>query len=68
MLSYKMTANDLAAILHLIEAYNQHLEGRSTVKTSKTISIHDISDQINSLNNRLAILDDMIEGFIDDDA
>jgi hypothetical protein len=65
--SYKITADDLASIRQLIEAYNQHLEGRSTVKTSKTVSIHDISDQINSLNNRLILLDDMIEGFIDDD-
>ena len=50
-----------------IEDYNQHLEGRSTVKTSKTVSIHDISGQITSLNNHLIILDDMIEGYIDDD-
>ena len=50
-----------------IEDYNQHLEGHSTVKTSKTVSIHDISGQITSLNNHLIILDDMIEGIIDDD-
>lgn len=64
---FKITADELSNIRQLIEVYNQHIEGRSTIKTSKTVSIQDITDIINSLNNRLAILDDMIEGFIDDD-
>ena len=64
---YKITAEELLYIRQQIEDYNQHIEGRSTVKTSKTVSIHDISGQITSLNNHLIILDDMIEGFIDDD-
>lgn len=67
LLPYKITADDLTHIRQLIEVYNQHLEDRSTVKTSKTVSIHDISGQINSLNNRLILLDDMIEGFINDE-
>jgi hypothetical protein len=65
--SYKITADELMSIRQLIEVYNQHLEGRSTVKTNKTVSIHDVSGQITSLNNRLTILDDLIEGFIEDE-
>lgn len=64
---YKITAEELANIRQLIDDYNQHLEGRSTVKSSKKVSIHDISGQIASLNNHLTILDDMMEGFIEDD-
>ncbi len=64
---YKITADELLHIRHRIEDYNQHIEGRSTVKTSKSVSIHDISGQITSLNNHLNLLDDMIEGFIEDD-
>jgi hypothetical protein len=64
---YKITADELLYIRQQIEGYNQHLEGRSTVKTSKKVSIHDLSGQITSLNNHLTILDDLIEGFIDDD-
>jgi len=64
---YKITADELASIRQLMEVYNQHLEGRSTTKTSKKVSVHDITAQINSLNNRLIILDDMIEGFIEDE-
>jgi hypothetical protein len=67
LLPYKVTAENLAAIRQLIEVYNHHLDGRSTVKTSKTVSVHDITDQITSLTNRLIILDDMIEGFIEDE-
>lgn len=63
---YKITADELLYIRQQIEDYNQQLEGRSTVKTSKTVSIHDISGQIASLNNHLYLLDDMIEGFIED--
>ena len=63
---YKITEEELIQIRQLIEVYNQHLEDRSTVKTSKTVSIHDITGQITSLNNHLTILDDMIEGFIED--
>lgn len=64
---YKITAEGLAEIRQLIDTYNQHIESRSTVKTGKTVSVHDISAQISSLSNRLALLDDMIEGLIDDD-
>ena len=46
---YKITADELLYIRQQIEDYNQQLEGRSTVKTSKTVSIHDISGQIASL-------------------
>jgi hypothetical protein len=65
--SYKITADELLSIRQHIEVYNQHLEGRSTVKTNKTVSIHDVSGQITLLNNRLTILDDLIEGFIEDE-
>ena len=64
---FKITADELANIRQLIGVYNEHIEGRSTVKTSKTVSIQDISDLVESLNNRIAILDDMIEGFIEDE-
>ena len=64
---YKITADELMYIRQLIEGYNGHLKERSTVKTSKKVSIHDITGQITSLNNHLTILDDMIEGFIEDD-
>jgi len=64
---YKITADELTQIRRLIDDYNHHLENRSTIKTSKTVSIRDISDQISSLNNRLTLLDDLVEGFIDDD-
>jgi hypothetical protein len=64
---YKITADELVNIRQLIQVYNQHLGDRSTVKTSKTVSVHDISATINSLNKHLVILDDMIEGFIEDE-
>lgn len=66
-LPYKVTADGLAEILQLIEAYQQHVETRSTVKTDKSVSIHDISGQIGSLKDRLVLLDDMIEGLIEDE-
>ena len=64
---YKVTADGLAEIRQMIEAYEQHVETRSTVKTDKSLSIQDISGQISSLKNRLALLDDMIEGLIEDE-
>jgi len=64
---YKVTANGLVEIRQLIEAWEQHVETRSTVKTNKSVSIQDISGQISSLKDRLVLLDDMIEGLIDDE-
>jgi len=64
---YKITSEELTQIRQQIVVYNQQLEARSTIKTSKTVSIQDISGQIASLNKRLTLLDDMIEGFIDDE-
>lgn len=64
---YKVTADGLVEIRQLIEAYEQHIETRSTVKTNKSVSIHDISGQIASLRDRLVLLDDMIEGLIEDE-
>lgn len=64
---YKITADGLAEIRQLIGTYNQHVESRSTIKSSKTVSVHDISARIDSLGNKLLLLDDMIEGMIDDE-
>jgi hypothetical protein len=64
---YKVTAEGLAEIRQLIETYEKHIETRSTVKTDKSVSIQDISGQIGSLKNRLDLLDDMIEGLIEDE-
>lgn len=64
---YKVTTDGLTEIRQLIGAYEQHIETRSTVKTNKSVSIHDISGQIASLRDRLVLLDDMIEGLIEDE-
>lgn len=64
---FKITRDELSGIQNLMTVYNQQVDGRSTVKTSKQVSVKDISGQIKSLKDRFAILDDMIEGFIDND-
>lgn len=64
---YKVSTDGLVEIRQMIGVYDQHVETRSTVKTDKSVSIHDISGQISSLKNRLILLDDMIEGLIEDE-
>lgn len=65
--AYKITADELMQIRQQIGVYNQQLETRSTIKTNKSVSIQDISGRLASLDKRLTLLDDMVEGFIDDE-
>lgn len=64
---FKITLDELSGIHNLMTAFNQQVDDRSTVKTSKLISVKDISAQIRSLKDRFAILDDMIIGFIENE-
>jgi hypothetical protein len=63
----KVTADELAKIRQLIVVYNQQLDTRSTVKTNKTVSIQNISVRVALLVERLTLLDDMVEGYIEDE-
>ena len=65
--AYKITADELGQIRQQIAVYNQQLETRSTIKTNKSVSIQDISGRIALLDERFILLDDMIEGFINDE-
>lgn len=64
---FKITEPELTAIRRLITSYNEHIDGRTNTKTSKSTQIQDVSGQISSLRERLTLLDNLIEGFIDDD-
>ena len=64
---YKVAEPELAAIRSLMTSYNEQIDGRTNTKTGKSTRIQDISDQITSLRERLTLLDNLIEGFIDDD-
>jgi hypothetical protein len=65
--SSKITADEIARIKQLIVVYNEHINGRSTVKTSKSVSISDNSTRIAALGDRLLNLDDMIEGYLENE-
>lgn len=62
---FKVTGDELESIHDQINTYNSKIDERSNVQTEKTTSIQEINDKIRSVRNRLIILDEMIEGFIE---
>lgn len=65
LVAYKVTDTELAAIRQLMASYNEHLDGRSTTRADKSTSKIDVSGQISALRSRLTLLDELVEGFID---
>jgi hypothetical protein len=65
--STKITADEIAKIKQLIVVYNEHIDSRSTVKTSKSVSINDNSTRVSALYEKFTNLDDMIEGYIENE-
>jgi len=65
---YKVTEKEITAIRQHIESFDVHTDERSNIKTDKTtLTQLNLPDLIQSIRQRFVILDDMIEGFLDDE-
>lgn len=64
--NFKITADDISAIKSLIVTYNQHVDGRSTTNNEKSALGKSLPDKIEILRHNIDILDDLIDGFIED--
>ena len=66
--AYKVTENEITAIRQHIALFDIHTDERSNVKTDKTtLTQLNLPDYIQSIRQRLIILDDLVEGFLDDE-
>ena len=65
---YKVTEKEITAIRQHIESFDVHTDERSNIKTDKTtLTQLNLPDLIQSIRQRFVILDDMVEGFLDDE-
>jgi DNA-binding transcriptional MerR regulator len=65
--SFKITEVELSDIKQLIADYNNHSGNRSTVSSDKLNTGREISSLISQLREKFDILDDLVEGLIDND-
>ena len=66
--SFKVSEEEINTIKQQVKAYNASLDGRTTVSGNLTVSGSEISSRISILRQKLDILDNLIEGLIEDDA
>ena len=64
--SFKVTNNEIDEIKNLITEYQLHIDNRSNTNISKSSSGEDISKDISEIRHQLDILDDLVEGSLDD--
>jgi len=66
--SYKVTLDEITIIRQHISTLDTNIDNRSNVNTDKTtLNQHRLPELVHSIRERLIILDDMVEGFIDDE-
>jgi len=66
LVSFKVTIDEIDQIKNLISAYQSHIDNRSSTNISKSSSGEDISYNIGEMRHQLDILDDLVEGSLDD--
>ena len=66
LVPFKVTGDEIAQIKNLISKYQSHIDNRSNTNISKSSSGEDISNNISEMRNQLDILDDLVEGSLDD--
>jgi hypothetical protein len=66
--TFKVTTDEVELINTLISDYQSHIDNRSTTNISKSSSRDDVAVHISNLRTKLDLLDDLVEGLMDDDA
>jgi len=66
LVSFKVTVDEIEQIKNLISEYQLHIDNRSNTNISKSSSGEDISKDISEIRHQLDILDDLVEGSLDD--
>lgn len=64
--SFKVTTDEIKEIDNLIAGYQSHIDNRSNTNISKSSFGEDISNNISDLRHQLDILDDIVEGLLED--
>jgi len=64
--SFKVATDEIKAIDNLIAEYQNHIDNRSNTNISKSSFGEDISNNISGIRHQFDILDDLIEGFLED--
>lgn len=65
--SFKVTTAEIDLINDLISDYNEHIDKRSTTNISKSSSGQDIANHIGSMRHQFNLLDDLVEGLLDEE-
>ena len=66
LVSFKVISDEIDQIKNLISEYQSHIDNRSITNISKSSSGEDISYNISEMRHQLDILDDLVEGSLDD--
>ena len=66
LVSFRVTSDEIDKINMLISDYQNHIDNRSNTNITKTSSGVDISENIREIRHQLDILDDLIEGLLED--
>ena len=64
--TFKVTSDEIDQINSLITEYQEHIDNRSNSKITKSSSGEDIFDSIGDMRHQFDILDDLVEGLLDD--
>ena len=64
--SFKVTTDEIKEIDNLIAGYQNHIDNRSNTNISKSSFGVDILNNISEIRHQYDILDDLIEGFLED--
>ena len=64
--SFKVTNDEIKEIDKMISEYQNHIDNRSNTNISKSSFGEDILDNISEIRHQLDILDDLIEGLLED--
>ncbi len=64
--TFKVTNDEIDQINNLITEYQGHVDNRSTTNIAKSSSGDDIANNISDMRHLIDILDDLVEGLLDD--
>ena len=64
--SFNVKTDEIVQIKKLISEYQNHIDNRSNTNISKSSSGEDIADDIAEIRHQLDILDDLVEGSLED--
>ena len=64
--TFKVTSDEIDQINNLIAEYQEHIDNRSNTNIAKSSSGEDIFDSIGDMRHQFDILDDLVEGLLDD--